>query len=177
MAPHANSTGHYAFEFGGARSELSQPEGNVVWHLPGGADDAGTRAMLEGKRKCLLTVLSAAVPDRGNGLSHVGEIGFNAGHSAASILAALPHASVTSFDLCAWGYGAPAYALLQRHFGARRLTRVCGDSGLTVRTHAQRLATRMASRSTEATTTATTMRRRRCRGCRRLRRFSRPRPR
>jgi hypothetical protein len=87
------------------------------------------------------------VPDRGNGLSHVGEIGFNAGHSAASILAALPHAPVTSFDLCAWGYGAPTHALLQRHFGARRLTRVCGDSGLTVRTHAQRLATRMASRS------------------------------
>lgn len=51
MAPHANSTGHYAFEFGGARGELSQPEGNIVWHLPGGADDAGTRAMLEGKRR------------------------------------------------------------------------------------------------------------------------------
>ena len=51
------------------------------------------------KRRCLLTALSVAVPWTGGS---VAEIGFNAGHSAASILTALPTAHLTSFDICSW---------------------------------------------------------------------------
>jgi hypothetical protein len=79
------------------------------------------------------------------------EVGFNAGHSSALLLAAFPRASLRSFDLCAHAYAAANAAWLQAHFaaaatdgkapgssnthrsargarGRRRFSLTCGDS-------------------------------------------------
>ena len=46
------------------------------------------------------------------------EVGFNAGHSAAVLLAAFPRAALRSFDLCAHAYTEANAAWLQAHFGS-----------------------------------------------------------
>jgi hypothetical protein len=86
-------------------------EGNI-WRLQRDDSDA-EQSLLQRKRRCLLTALQAAAGgpadgggrQRGGQPRRVAEIGFNAGHSAASILSALPAASLTSFDICSWCVG------------------------------------------------------------------------
>jgi len=84
-------------------------EGNI-WRLQRDDSDA-KQSLLRRKRKCLLTALQSAAGGpagtslngrRKGELRRVAEIGFNAGHSAASILTSLPAASLTSFDICSW---------------------------------------------------------------------------
>jgi len=84
-------------------------EGNI-WRLRPDDTDEET-SLLQRKRRCLLTALQSAAGGpatpplnglRTSELRRVAEIGFNAGHSAASILTALPAASLTSFDICSW---------------------------------------------------------------------------
>eukprot|EP00614_Pseudopedinella_elastica_P002966 CAMPEP_0172610922 /NCGR_PEP_ID=MMETSP1068-20121228/30665_1 /TAXON_ID=35684 /ORGANISM="Pseudopedinella elastica, Strain CCMP716" /LENGTH=471 /DNA_ID=CAMNT_0013414753 /DNA_START=90 /DNA_END=1506 /DNA_ORIENTATION=+ len=107
-------------------------EGNI-WRLRPFGDSDEERATLEAKRRCLLTSLAAAVPPIGG---RIAEIGFNAGHSAATILSALPQVSLTSFDICSWSYGQKAHAHLVEQFGAERTQLVCGDSAQSVPAYA-----------------------------------------
>ena len=56
------------------------------------------------------------------------EVGFNAGHSSAILLASFSSARLRSFDLCEHSYTLPNYELLLNHFGEHRLLLTCGDS-------------------------------------------------
>lgn len=93
-------------------------EGNI-WRLQRD-DSEAKQSLLRRKRKCLLTALQSAAGGpaeaslnghRKGELRRVAEIGFNAGHSAASILTSLPAASLTSFDICSWFVHAISFAL------------------------------------------------------------------
>jgi len=130
-------------------------EGNI-WRY-GRDDDAALREKLANKRQCLLTSLAAAVPTPAAVSAAVGgsarggrvaEIGFNAGHSAASILTALPGATLFSFDICAWPYSRTAHAYLENHFnrqgsssGVGERTRlICGDSAASIKEFGEEVA-------------------------------------
>jgi hypothetical protein len=54
------------------------------------------------------------------------EVGFNAGHSAALLLATFPRASLRSFDLCAHVYTKSNAAWLQTQFEASNINRFNG---------------------------------------------------
>jgi hypothetical protein len=51
--------------------------------------------------------------------SSVLEIGFNAGHSAALMLAANPSLTYKGIDICEHGYSKPCFEVLARHFPGR----------------------------------------------------------
>ena len=110
-------------------------EGNI--HRLQRDDGAAEQLMLERKRACLLTALAVAVPLQGG---RIAEIGFNAGHSAASILSSLPQASLTSFDICSWPYSKAAHNYLVDSFGSDRTELVCGDSAETIPQRAAKVA-------------------------------------
>jgi hypothetical protein len=59
-------------------------------------------------------------------------VGFNAGHSAAVLLASFPRARVASFDSCVHPYTVPNFEWLVERFGPERLSLRCGDSRSTL---------------------------------------------
>ncbi len=61
----------------------------------------------------------------------IGEIGFNVGMSAASMLAIRPEAEVWSFDLFINHYSQMQHASVEKHF-PKRLRLIMGDSTVTV---------------------------------------------
>ena len=138
-----------SFESGGE----AVTEGNI-WHnqgpSPGGpmnkggvGSDGGRREneiedpalLLHRKRTCLMTALAVLQPER------IGEVGFNAGHSASAFLSTLPRTTVVSFDLCAWPYTNASFDQVRSEFGEDRLKLVCGDSQRTLPAYREALAT------------------------------------
>lgn len=71
---------------------------------------------------------------RREGVLRVMEIGFNAGHSACTLLAANPAVSLTSFDLGRHGYESKAKEAIDALFPGRHAL-VLGDSRVTVPAH------------------------------------------
>jgi hypothetical protein len=69
-----------------------------IWRL-GASDSDSTRQTLASKRNCFLSTLSAALPLQ---QAHIGEVGFNSGHSSALMMIEFPTSKITSFDLCSW---------------------------------------------------------------------------
>lgn len=69
------------------------------------------------------------------GVARVLEIGFNAGHSANTLLAANPEASLTSFDLGRHGYEEKAKTAVDALYPGRH-SLVLGDSRATIPAHA-----------------------------------------
>ena len=146
FSEHCDALDVLALDHGSGVSPVT--EGNL-WRLLYDDDDARRRGaatttasaaeetLMRRKRQCLLASLAMALPSRataaaarGGGGGRVAEIGFNAGHSAAMMLAtfASPPVSIVSFDICRHGYTVPAYEQLRDTFGVARLRLVCGDS-------------------------------------------------
>eukprot|EP00873_Tetraselmis_striata_P033950 jgi/Tetstr1/454214/TSEL_041133.t1 len=71
---------------------------------------------------------------RREGVARVMEIGFNAGHSANTLLAANPGVSLTSFDLGRHGYEEKAKSAIDALYPGRH-SLVLGDSRATVPAH------------------------------------------
>lgn len=71
---------------------------------------------------------------RSNGVARVMEIGFNAGHSANTLLAANPDITLTSFDLGRYGYEEKAKTAIDALYPGRH-SLVLGDSRVTVPAH------------------------------------------
>lgn len=71
---------------------------------------------------------------KSEGVSRVMEIGFNAGHSANTLLAANPGITLTSFDLGRHGYEEKAKAAIDALYPGRH-SLVLGDSRATVPAH------------------------------------------
>ena len=95
------------------------------------------------KRECILTKLHAlAAGSLSSGLN-IGEVGFNAGHSAYMYLDVLDGggrgtSTYHGFDICRWNYTRPAADLLRARFGPSRVSLTCGDSLVSLREYKTR---------------------------------------
>lgn len=98
-------------------------------HRAAGTENVAVFAL---KRECYLARLLAVDAAAGGAPWVLGEVGGNAGHSAAMVLATFPHASVEVYDLCEHAYTVPNFEYLQGVFGKDRVSLACGDSRATL---------------------------------------------
>jgi hypothetical protein len=80
------------------------------------------------KTQCF-TTLSAM--RRVNEVRVMAEIGFNGGHSAATLLTTFPHAFLYEFDMCAHPYSNESISWIKQRFPGR-VEIICGDSTKTL---------------------------------------------